>query len=194
MEAKLLSKVLIIYGTRYGASASTSEEIAKVLRGENFEVQVEDAKRHKLHDLSEYDHVIVGSGMQVEMWTGAAKGFLKKFHAELANKKMAIFVSSGAQALFKHQGKLDQIERTRKKYLENKALKFNLRPLAFGMFGGVWDFNRLPWWSRKAMAMTRQELEAAGFKETKLGIYDTRDWDAIRGWAIEVARKVASPV
>jgi len=188
-----LSRTLIIYGTRYGATASTSEEIAKVLRGEGFEVRVVNSKEDDVRDIAEYELVIVGSGMQIEMWTGEANRFLKKFHGELAKKKVGLFVSSGVQAIIKHEGKLDEIERTRRKYLEEKAIKYGLQPLALGMFGGVWDFNRLPWWSKKAMATTKQQLEAAGFKETKSGFYDTRDWETIREWATEIARKVKSP-
>jgi len=38
-------KALIVYGTRFGATASTSEEIANVLRSEGLEVRVVNAKR-----------------------------------------------------------------------------------------------------------------------------------------------------
>ena len=40
-------KTLIVYATRYGATALTSQEIAKILREENFEVKVVDAKKEK---------------------------------------------------------------------------------------------------------------------------------------------------
>jgi hypothetical protein len=33
---------------------------------------------------------------------------------------------------------------------------------------------------------------AAAYKETQPGIYDTRDHDAIRSWAKEIAQKVTS--
>jgi menaquinone-dependent protoporphyrinogen IX oxidase len=40
-------KTIIIYGTRYGATTETSNEIAKVLREEGFEVKVVNAKEEK---------------------------------------------------------------------------------------------------------------------------------------------------
>ena len=46
-------KVLIVYGTRYGATEGTSEEIAKVLQGTGLEVRVADAKREKIKDFLE---------------------------------------------------------------------------------------------------------------------------------------------
>jgi hypothetical protein len=37
--------------------------------------------------------------------------------------------------------------------------------------------------------MAKQQLEAAGFKETN-GIYDTRDWNAIRNWAKDLTTRI----
>ena len=47
-----MTKALIVYGTRYGAAASTSEEIAKVLRQEGLEVRVVNAKEEKVNDIT----------------------------------------------------------------------------------------------------------------------------------------------
>jgi len=41
-------KALIVYAIRYGATARTSQEIAKTLREENFEVKITDAKKEKI--------------------------------------------------------------------------------------------------------------------------------------------------
>ena len=75
-------KTLIVYGTRYGATASTSEEIATVLRDEGFDVRVVNAKEEKVHDISEYNLIIVGSGMKIDRWTKEPEKFLKKFKKE----------------------------------------------------------------------------------------------------------------
>ncbi len=40
-------KTLIVYGTRYGATTGTSEEIAKILQNEGFDVKVTNAKQEK---------------------------------------------------------------------------------------------------------------------------------------------------
>jgi menaquinone-dependent protoporphyrinogen IX oxidase len=184
---RILNKALIVYGTRYGATAGTSDEIARILRERGFDVRVVNAKEDKVRDITEYELVVVGSGMQINKWTGEAEDFLKKFQKELAKKKVALFVSSGAQALIEHKGIPEEIGRAKRKYLEEKAAKYNLQPIALGLFGGVWDLNRMPWWSRMAKGAAKRDLEAAGFKETKPGFYDTRDWNAIRNWAKELA-------
>ena len=84
-------KTLIVYGTRYGATAGTSEEIAKVLQSEGFEVKVVNAKEDKIKDISPFNLIIVGSGMQFARWTGEAEDFLKRFQKELAPKKGRAF-------------------------------------------------------------------------------------------------------
>jgi menaquinone-dependent protoporphyrinogen oxidase len=172
-----------VYGTRYGATESTSEEIAKVLQGEGLEVKVVNAKKEKVKDISPYDLIIVGSGMQMGKWAGEPENFLNQFQKELANKKVAIFVSSAAQVLIEYEKKTEEIESNRKQYLEEKAAKYNLQPISMIILGGVWDFNKMNFLLRKTLASFKPSIEAAGFKEVKPGLYDTRDWDAIRSWA-----------
>jgi len=130
--------------------------------------------------------------MKIGKWTAEAEKFLKKFQKELAKKKVAIFVSSGAQAILEHEGKTEEAKKAQKEYLEEKAAKYSLRPIALGLFGGVWDYNKMGFFFKKTMSAFKQNIEAAGFKETEPEVYDTRDWDAIRSWAKELAQKSRS--
>jgi menaquinone-dependent protoporphyrinogen oxidase len=77
-------KAMIVYGTRYGATAGTSEEIAEVLRHEGFEVKVVNAKKEKIKDISEYELIIVASGMKIGRWTKEPEKFLDNFSSQLA--------------------------------------------------------------------------------------------------------------
>ena len=43
-----VNKALIVYGTRYGTTAETSQVIAETLRQEGFEVEIVDASEHDL--------------------------------------------------------------------------------------------------------------------------------------------------
>jgi len=185
-----MNKALIVYGTRYGAAAETAENIAKILRMEGFHVKVANAKEEKIRDIADYQLVIVGSGIQIHKWTGEAEKFLKDFQKELRDKKLALFVCCGsAQPLAeKEEEKIKAIQKARRRYLEEKAAKYGLKPVALGLFGGVYNFNKMPWWSRKVMQPLKMQLKAAGFKETNLGIYDTRDLQAIQNWTKELAR------
>jgi len=181
------NKILIAYGTRYGATTSTTEEIAKVLRDKGFEVKVVNLKEEKVQNINEFDLVIIGSGMKMEMWTSKAKTFLKKFSSELKKKKVAIFVSSGGRALMEYKGERDEIDRITKKYLEDKASKYDLNPISMTMFGGIWDYNQISKIFRKFLDA---DIISAGIKETEPGVYDTRNWDEIRKWANELARMI----
>ena len=183
-------KVLIVYGTRYGATESTSEEIAKVLREAGLDTTVVNAGKDKVKDISGYDMVIVGSGMQMAKWTGDAENFLKKFSKELSEKKTAIFVSSAAEAMMKFDKNDAELEKIKKQYLEDKAVLYGLNPVSMVIFGGVWDFNKMNFIFKKTMSPFKIKIEEAGFKEVSPGCYDTRDWDVIRNWAKEMAAKV----
>jgi menaquinone-dependent protoporphyrinogen IX oxidase len=182
-------KTLLVYGTRYGATADTSEEIAKVLRAEGLEVKVINAKEEKIKDISPYDLIIVGSGMQFARWTGETEDFLKRFQETLAQKKVAVFVST-MKTVIEWEGKLKQLESDRKMELENKVAKYNFTPISLGFFGGAINFNKMNPITRKVSGSLKQRLEKDGFKETSPGIYELRDWEEIRGWAKELAVKV----
>jgi menaquinone-dependent protoporphyrinogen oxidase len=186
-----MTKALIVYGTRYGATAATSEEIADVFRQEGLDVKVVNLKDEKVKDISDYDLVVVGSGIRIKKWTKEPEKFLKRFQKELANKKTAIFISCGANYPLDEKADVEtEIEYARKTYLEEKAAKYNLQPVALGLFGGVYNFNKMGWFFRKTLSAVKPKLEAAGVPETEPGLYDTRDLDVIRGWAKELSQKV----
>ena len=184
-----MSKALIVYGTRYGAAASTSEEIAKILSQQNINVRVVNAKEEKVKDIAEYDFIVVGSGIQINKWTGEPENFLKKFQKELAKKKLALFVCCGSAS--QTTKKPEAATNAKRKYLDEKAAQYNLQPVALGFFGGVYNYNKEPWWAKKALEMDRPRVEAT-YKAIEPGIFDTRDWDAIRSWAKELAQKFQS--
>ncbi|MCX6649691.1 MAG: flavodoxin domain-containing protein [Candidatus Bathyarchaeota archaeon] len=179
---------LIVYGTRLGATASTSEEIAKVLREEGLEVRLVDAKKEKVKDIAAYDLVVVGSGIAMGKWMGEPEDFLKRFQTELAGKKVALFVSCGS-ASPSPTAKPEAVAQARKNYLDDKAAQYGLRPVALGFFGAAYDYNNMPWWASMFMNAAKKDIMASGAKETRPGLYDTRDWDAIRAWARDLAAK-----
>lgn len=181
-------KTLLVYGTRYGATASTSEEIAKGLQSEGFDVRVANVKEEKIKDISPYELLIVGSGMQMGKWTGEAEDFLKRFQKELPQKKLAIFAST-MKSVSEREGKLEDLEKNRKISLDNVIAKYSLSPIAIGYFGGVLDFNKMNFVIRRTFGFIRPQLEKDGFKESQPGVYDLRDWEEIRVWTKELGIK-----
>jgi menaquinone-dependent protoporphyrinogen oxidase len=186
-----MTKALIVYGTRYGATAMTANEIADVFRQEGLDVKVVNLKDEKVKDISDYELVVVGSGIRIKKWTKEPEKFLKKYQRELAKKKTAIFISCGAKYPLDEKADVEtEIEYARTKYLEEKAAKYNLQPIALGLFGGVYNFNKMGWFFRKTLSAVKPQLEEAGVKQTEPGLYDTRDINAIRSWAKELAQKI----
>lgn len=182
-------KALIVYGTRYEAPPEISKEIAKLLRKEGFNVKVINPKEEKITGISEYELVVVGSELQIDKWTGESETFLKKFSKDLSKKKVAIFLSSALFPVYRIQGKTAEVEQAREKYLEQKATAYSLKPIAMVMFGGVLDFNKMGFLTRKTLGWVKSSFEAAGVKETKSGVYDTRDWNEIKSWARKLVLK-----
>ncbi len=101
------------------------------------------ANEEKVDEIGEYELVVVGSGIQINNWTGESEKFLKKFRNRLANKKVALFVSCGS-ACQGVEGKPKATAKARRKCLEEKAAEYNLQPVALGFFGGVYDYNKTP--------------------------------------------------
>ncbi len=182
-------RTLIVFGTRYGATAGTSEEIAKVLREEGFNVTVANAKKERIKDISEYELIIVGSGMRMGKWTDEADEFLKKFQKELQQKKLAIFAST-MKTVSEREGKTEDVAQMRKAALEDKVAQYNLHPIALGFFGGMLDYNKMGFLFKRTMGFLKPQLEKDGFRQTEPDLYDLRDWEEIRSWANELAKKV----
>jgi len=180
---------LIVYGTSFGATKGTSEEIAKILQEENFHMKIVNAQEEKVKDISEYELVIVGSSLANCRWNSQAEDFLKKFHKELEQKKLALFVSSVA-AIAEREGNTEEIAKIRKIAIEDKVSKYGLKPTTTGLFGGILNYNKMGFMTRKGMEIAfKSRLQNNGFKETEPGVYDLRDWDKIRSWTRELAKK-----
>jgi len=182
-------KALIAYGTRYGATAGTSEEIAKILTTEGIETKIANLKEEKIKDITPYDLIIVGSGMKMGKWVSEPKDFLKRFQKDLNNKKLAIFVSS-MQTFAEKLGKTQEEGGvcTASEATEKIVTEYSLKPITIGIFGGVINYNKMGFFERKIMGFLKPQLEKDGFKETEPGCYELRDWDEIRNWAKELAK------
>jgi len=184
-----MPRALIVYGTRTGTAAVTAQDIAKQLQNQGVETKVVDAKKEKIGSVGEYDLIIVGSGIQMNSWTGEPESFLRKFQKELAGKKVALYVNCGSAAEAMNEGKPEVAANARRRYLEEKAAKYNLAPVALGFFGAIYNFNTMSWMMRKGMENERPKL-AAAYKETAPGVYDTRDLEGIRNWTRELLTKM----
>ena len=78
----------------------------------------------------------------------------------------------------------------KRKYLDRKSRQIqHSNQVALGLFGGVYNYNKTPWWAKKAMDTDRPRVEST-YKAVEPGVYDTRDWSAIKNWAEALAKTV----
>jgi len=86
------------------------------------------------------------------------------------------------------KGRPKQWKETRKNSLKEKAKKYSLNPIAMTIFGVVLNYDKMGLITRKTVGQLWRKFEEAGF-EKKDGVYDTRDWEAIRTWTKKLVYK-----
>jgi menaquinone-dependent protoporphyrinogen oxidase len=162
------TRVLVAYGTKYGATAEIAEKIGQVLQQAGLQADVLPADRAR--DLSAYQAVVLGSGVYVGRWRKEAAKFLKANEQALDGKPVWLF-SSGPT------GEGDPAE-----LLQGWRLPGALQPIAdriqprdIAVFHGAVDINKL------------NVIEKWMINNVKSPVGDFRDWDAITAWATAIA-------
>jgi menaquinone-dependent protoporphyrinogen oxidase len=161
--------VLVAYGSKHGATKGIAERIAARLQAEGQRAAVRPVDA--VGDLDGYDAFVVGSAVYGGRWTEEAVEFIRRHRAMLASRPVWLF-SSGPI------GKMA----TKYKPVEPNGvtgIRRALSPQDHRVFFGAWDRSRLD----------RSKL---GFAERivakRLSEGDWRDWRAIDGWAVGIAR------
>jgi len=179
-----MTKVLILYGTRYGTTKEISDDIEKKIQEKGITTESYNLKEHnlkKIPPLAAYDGVIIGTGIKMNMWTKVVKIFLQKRKSELQNKqsKLAFYVCCG-EATKKGGGINEAIN----KYITLKFEKFGIQPELIDAFGGAYDLRE----GSSISGMTRKIIIAAlkeeeGIEEPDGKMHDYRDWEQIKDFA-----------
>lgn len=161
-------RVLVTYGTKYGATAEIAAKIGEVLREAGLTADVQPAEQ--VADLAAYSAVVLGSGVYIGRWRKEAVRFLKDHEEKLAGLPVWVF-SSGPT------GKGDPVE-----LVQGWRLPSNLQPVMdhiqprdIAVFHGAVDLSKL------------NPLERWVLGRIKTPIGDFRDWDAIAAWAENTA-------
>lgn len=177
-------KALVVYGTRWGTATEIAEEIRKTMINEGLETDLIDARGLKDFDISPYGLVVVGSGIKIGKWTKSAQKFLKNYKSELANKKVALFVTCGAA------NKEETCQEGWDKYLKKVAAeKLVNEPVDMALFGSVYDPDaKLGFMYNMVKKSIKKDLESQGLDPNVR--HDYRDWDEIRAWAKGLAEMI----
>src|SRR5215470_8392409 len=84
-----MDEVLIAYATKHGSTHEVAEFVAAHLADIGIEAHTVPAER--VRSLDEYRAVVLGAPLYMGRWHSDARGFLKRFRAELATRPLAVF-------------------------------------------------------------------------------------------------------
>ena len=165
------NQVLVVYASKYGATAEIAKKIGDVLCQADLPTDVLPADC--LGDLSAYSAVVLGSAVYIGRWRKEAVKFLKANETALAGKPVWLF-SSGPT------GEGDPVELVQgwrfPKRLQPIADRIGSRDIA--VFHGAVDVNKLT------------SIEKWMLKNVKAPNGDFRDWETITSWAAAIAAEL----
>lgn len=167
-DEKIQNRALIAYASRCGSTGGVADAIGQMLcvTGTSIDVRLVG----KVHDLSPYQTVIVGSAIRRGRWLPEALDFVKKHRDVLREVPTAFFVvclTMKDDTLENRSKALSCLDPVRKETPQ-------IQPVDIGLFAGVVDFGKLSFVSKSI-------LKAKGISEG-----DFRNWSAIRTWATEI--------
>lgn len=165
------NRILVTYASRTGWTPGVAEEIGKTLSDGGAEVEVRPLS--EVNDLSAYDAVVAGSGINDRMWHPEAVEFVRAHQAELSQKPFAVFLVCMTLAM-----------KNGEQYRGNVSTWLDpvcalVQPVSRGLFAGGLDISKVP--TFKNRMMFRMSVLFGVWKEG-----DHRNWDAIRKWAAEL--------
>jgi menaquinone-dependent protoporphyrinogen oxidase len=170
-EGNVGDKVLVTYASRAGSTGEVAEAIGEVLCDGGAAVDVRLAKG--VSDVSPYRAVVVGSAIRTSAWLPEAVEFVKAHREALSRVPVAYFTVCLAMK--------DDTEENRRRaaaFLDPVREQVpQVQPVGVGLFAGVLDFSKLPFFYRFMWPLTAGGQTSEG---------DYRDWEAIRDWAADL--------
>lgn len=169
------NKILVTYASRTGSTAGVAEAIGKTLLDHGAQVDV--LPMQDVNDLSSYQAVVAGSGIQGKEWLPEAMQFLRNHRAGLTQKPIAIFAVCMTLAMRDGEKYRPQVSAW---LAPVRAL---VPPVAEGLFAGALDIHKIP--SLGDRLKFRLSVMSGVWKEG-----DHRDWNAIHAWASDLYPKL----
>lgn len=163
-----MTKVLIAYASKYGATAEIAAAVGGVLEEEGLSVTV--AQAGTVNDIRPYEAVVLGSAVYVGNWMAEAVTFLEKYEPELKQRPLWLF-SSGPTG----SGDAREIVNGWLFPESIQPVADRLGPREIVLFHGSIDLARLNFGERLLV------------KAMNGSTGDYRDWVAIRAWGKRIA-------
>jgi menaquinone-dependent protoporphyrinogen IX oxidase len=161
-------KVLVTYGSKYGATKEIAEKIGQTITQEGLPVDVISAE--KVKNIVDYQAVVIGSAAYIGGWRKEVINFVKKNEKALTERPVWIFSSGPVE-------KGDPVKLL-KGWLYPKSLKpviDRIKPRDITAFHGVISAGKINIIEKQMMKMVKAEPG------------DYRDWAMIEKWAKGIA-------
>lgn len=173
----MTAPVLVAYATQYGSTREVAEAVAAELREGGLAVEVRPTR--EVRTVEGYRTVVLGAPFYIGRWHGDAQRFLSQHREALTQRTVAVFalgpIGTDEQEMLESRKQLDgELERNPW-----------LTPITVKMFGGKYDPSKLSFCHRLLGTLPASPLH--GLPES-----DVRDWEAIRAWARDLARRLGS--
>lgn len=182
-----MTRVLITYGSRHGATKGIAEFIGEALRAGHLDGVVEPAE--SVHDVTNVDAFVVGSAIYMGSWLKEPIEFLERHRDLLATKPVWLFSSGPLKGSSKEEAGADPLESALGP-MEGPGSGGHRRiaelEKAIGVRGhvafyGAFDPKDPP------KAMSERFVRMMPGSKGILPPGDFRDWDAVDAWAHEIA-------
>ena len=162
-----MTRILVAYGSKHGATAEIAEAVADELRNAGNTVDCVPAVN--VRELAGYGAAVVGSAVYMARWRPGARRLIKRCARELSERPLWLFSS----------GPCGQAEPSyaAPPGMERRAKRLGAR--GHVVFGG-----RLP--EEPSNLIERSMLD-----KTPPEYRDLRDWRAIRAWGAQIAGELA---
>ena len=161
--------VLVTAASRHGSTSEIAQWIAEELQHAGLDCDVREPR--DVHEIEQYDAVIVGSAVYVGQWLTEAKDFVERFATQLSQRHVWLFSSGLADTPSDSSGGTNAT-RTRMELVGAAGHRH---------FPGKLDVLQLSLAERAAIMAARG----------KYG--DSRDPRAVREWAQHIAQAVNHP-
>lgn len=162
--------VLVVYGTKTGCTARIAEKIAETLAQTGTAVHLSTAS--DAPDASEFDAVVVGSGVRAGNWHRPVKEWVAVNAEALKSRPTAFFtvgLTMGAQP-----EKADEV----RAYTDPLIAETGVVPLDIGLFAGMNE--------PAAFSLAERLI----IKMIKAPQGDFRDYESVARWAQELAPRL----
>ena len=187
-----MTKVLIVYGSRHGATRGIAQRIGEALMADGLDAEVVAAAH--LSGIPDADAYVVGSGIYIGSWLKEPVEFLERNVAVLATRPLWLFSSGPLRGSTAEQGGDDPVTQALgptdgpgsggRKKIEHLAAETHAR--AHQVFFGAFDPADPP------RAVSERLVRMMPASKGILPAGDFREWDAIDAWAHEIAAALTS--